>query len=130
MLFVMLLINHPSSKSLVLELHSYLKQFFKPLPTPMVVGLLLRLPAHQPWLGSSTVQRSRDLPPARRHSDFSMGWDSSDPNLHTSLKVPPCLARNVFTDGVVLLFSHAVVSDSLRPHGRQHTSLPCPSLSP
>ena len=29
-----------------------------------------------------------------------------------------------------LLFSHSGVSDSLRPHGLQHTTLPCPSLSP
>ena len=28
------------------------------------------------------------------------------------------------------LFSHQVVSDSSRPHGRQHASLPCPSPSP
>ena len=28
------------------------------------------------------------------------------------------------------LFSHSVLSDSLRPHGLQHTRLPCPSLSP
>ena len=27
-------------------------------------------------------------------------------------------------------FSHSVVSDSLWPHGLQHTRLPCPSLSP
>ena len=31
---------------------------------------------------------------------------------------------------VVLLFSRSVASDSLRPHGLQHTRLPCPSLSP
>ena len=30
----------------------------------------------------------------------------------------------------LLLFSHAVMSDSLRPHGLQHARLPCPSLSP
>ena len=30
---------------------------------------------------------------------------------------------------VLLLFSSSAVSDSLRPHGRQHTSLPCPSPS-
>ena len=30
----------------------------------------------------------------------------------------------------LLLFSRFVVFDSLRPHGLQHTSLPCPSLSP
>ena len=29
-----------------------------------------------------------------------------------------------------LLFSYSVVSDSLLPHGLQHTKLPCPSLSP
>ena len=29
-----------------------------------------------------------------------------------------------------LLFSHKVVSNSLRPHGVQHARLPCPSLSP
>ena len=29
-----------------------------------------------------------------------------------------------------LLFSHSVVSDSLQPHGLQHTRLPCPSPSP
>ena len=31
---------------------------------------------------------------------------------------------------MLLLFSRWVVSDSLRSHGLQHTSLPCPSLSP
>ena len=32
--------------------------------------------------------------------------------------------------GKPLLFSHSVMSDSLWPHGLQHTRLPCPSLSP
>ena len=31
---------------------------------------------------------------------------------------------------MTLLFSHSVVSDSLWPHGLQHTRLPCPWLSP
>ena len=31
---------------------------------------------------------------------------------------------------ILLLFSRSVVSNSLRLHGLQHTSLPCPSLSP
>ena len=30
----------------------------------------------------------------------------------------------------VLLFSGSVISDTLQPHGLQHTRLPCPSLSP
>ena len=31
---------------------------------------------------------------------------------------------------VLLLFSRSVISDPLRPHGLQHTRLPCPPLSP
>ena len=31
---------------------------------------------------------------------------------------------------LMLLFSHSVMSDSLRPHGLQRTGCPCPSLSP
>ena len=31
---------------------------------------------------------------------------------------------------LLLLFSHSVISDSLWPHGLQHTRLPCPSLYP
>ena len=31
---------------------------------------------------------------------------------------------------LLMLFSCSVMSDSLRPHGLQHISLPCPSLSP
>ena len=32
--------------------------------------------------------------------------------------------------GLLLLFSHQVISDCLQPHGLMHTRLPCPSLSP
>ena len=31
---------------------------------------------------------------------------------------------------MLIQFSHSVVSDSLRPHGLQHTRLPCPSPTP
>ena len=31
--------------------------------------------------------------------------------------------------GLLLLFSRSVLSDSLQPHGPQHTRLPCPSPS-
>ena len=43
-----------------------------------------------------------------------------------------CCWRLAFVSSVwwLLLFSHSVVSDSLRPHGLQHTRLPCPSPSP
>ena len=37
---------------------------------------------------------------------------------------------HLFIFVVVLLFSCSALSDSLQPHGLQHTRLPCPSLSP
>ena len=40
---------------------------------------------------------------------------------------PSCLHHFL---SVLLLFSHPVVSHSLRPHGLQHTRPPCPSPSP
>ena len=35
-----------------------------------------------------------------------------------------------YTDHCSAQFSHSVVSNSLRPHGLQHTRLPCPSPTP
>ena len=42
------------------------------------------------------------------------------------------LANNIshFTFLALLLFTCSVMSDSLQPHGLQHSRLPCPSLSP
>jgi len=31
---------------------------------------------------------------------------------------------------IIIVLSHSVISDSLRPHGLQHSRLPCPSPSP
>ena len=42
------------------------------------------------------------------------------PGLHCFSRVPL----------ILLLFSHSVLSDSLRPHGLQHARLTCPSPSP
>ena len=39
-----------------------------------------------------------------------------------------CQARGKVKDSV--LFSHSVMSDSLRPHGLKHARLPCPSPTP
>ena len=44
--------------------------------------------------------------------------------------VPLQCARHCAGWLMYLLFSHSVMSDSVRPHGLQHTSLPCPSPSP
>ena len=40
-----------------------------------------------------------------------------------------CYPNSILGKLRILLFSCSVMSDSLRPHGLQHTRLPCPSLS-
>ena len=40
------------------------------------------------------------------------------------------LLREILLIKIQLLLSPSVVPDSLRPHGQQHTRLPCPSSSP
>ena len=50
-------------------------------------------------------------------------------NLGKNLHLLNIESSNLWTC-MLLLFSHSVVSDSLWPHGLQHTRLPCPSLSP
>ena len=42
----------------------------------------------------------------------------------------PAAATQLHRQGLSLLFSCSVESDSLWPHGLQHTRLPCPSPSP
>ena len=39
------------------------------------------------------------------------------------------VVQKIFTE-TLLLFSHSVMSDFLRPYGLHHARLPCPSLSP
>ena len=51
--------------------------------------------------------------------------------LHETVKLP--VFSKLYPSYLVfflLLFSYSVVSDSLWPHGLQHSRLPCPSLSP
>ena len=66
-------------------------------------------------------------------------WPS--PKIHTKVQVTLRKAGSILHWGkinskhhvvhiLLLLFNHSVVSDSLWPHGLQHTRLPCPSLSP
>ena len=75
--------------------------------------------------------------------------DLPDPGIKPTSLMSPALAGGFFTTSTtweaqriqqcnssltlstcLLLFSHSVVSDSLRPHGLQHARLPCPLLSP
>ena len=65
-------------------------------------------------------------------------WNYRWPALFSFSKLPIKLCGDVraggpvliLASGFLLLFSHSVVSDSVRHHGPQHTRLPCPSLSP
>ena len=40
------------------------------------------------------------------------------------------MVKNLLPTLELLLFSHQIMSDSLRPHGLHHSRLPCPSPSP
>ena len=58
--------------------------------------------------------------------------------LHSTLKNKQTNKQNICgqfknvkkNQEILLLFNFSVLSDSLQPHGLQHTRLPCPSLSP
>ena len=52
---------------------------------------------------------------------------------HSGLPGTECLRHRTCSAKIrmlLLLFSHSVMSDSLRPHGLQHARLPCPSPTP
>ena len=62
-----------------------------------------------------------------RHSAF-FTVQISHPYMTTGKTI--ALTRRTFVGKVMLLFSFKVMSNSSRPHGLQHTRLPCPSPSP
>ena len=47
-----------------------------------------------------------------------------------ALLLHPLTSSSALSSFLLFLFSHQVMSDSLWPHGLQHTSPPCPSPSP
>ena len=75
--------------------------------------------------------------------DYAKAFDCVDHNklwkILQEMGIPDhltCFLRNLYADQeatirtgheTLLLFSHSVLSDSLQPHGLQHTRLPCPS---
>ena len=68
------------------------------------------------------------------HSDFNRGVPKGSGfgliSFHTVFSVENSKRSRLRTcnlEQVSVQFSHSVVSDSLRPHGLQHTRLPCPS---
>ena len=65
---------------------------------------------------------------------FPPSQDLPDPRIQPVSLKSPALSGRLFTTGAIwearLLFSHSVASDSLQPHGLQHTRLPRPSPSP
>ena len=56
------------------------------------------------------------------HSAFAVGRHQEPSQV--------CKWKPRLTGTALLSFSRSVVSDSLQPHGLQHSRLPCPSLSP
>ena len=55
-------------------------------------------------------------------------WFNIGKGVRQGTMLSPCLFN--FYAELLLLFSHSNVSNSLQPHGLQHTRLPCPLLPP
>ena len=56
-------------------------------------------------------------------------------NLHITLQSALCILSSAFNQPksrstIVVVVAHSVMSNSLRPHGLQHTRLPCPPYLP
>ena len=79
--------------------------------------------SHGCW--GSTESNQGGLP---RGKDLNI-WEWEGGNLSLTPMAPD---RDGYSTALkkLLLFSRSVMSDSLQPHGLQHTRLPCPSLSP
>ena len=74
----------------------------------------------------------------RRHSELRSVEMALKPRSWASSALSPfllnqesgCLVINLISSSCSVQCSRSVVSDSLQPHGLQHTSLPCPSPTP
>ena len=55
-------------------------------------------------------------------------WESSCLTLSHTFEI--CKSRKQCYSFLSVQFSHSVMSNSLQPHGLQHTRLPCPSPTP
>ena len=84
--------------------------------------------------------KSTAITPAARTAVVSVFTKVGLPGFHWFCKAIPILPGKLFlclclfseTDQIAehLLLSHSAMSDPLRPHGPQHSRLPCPSLIP
>ena len=97
-----------------------------------------------PYLRTKTIKLlllSRLIPPKEQQpSTKPRAWlHMSLHQNHRSTGLPPpplhyspqsCLKDCLLDYSPLLLFSHPVLSDSLKSHGVQHTRFPCPSWSP
>ena len=79
--------------------------------------ILFFLKSHSLLSSRSFTPQPFTIPPNTSTSKFC---PTSSPSGFHHQEVHVCLS----------LFSHSVVSESLQPHGLQHTRPPCPSLSP
>ena len=97
----------------------------------MVVGLLLGLPAHQPWAGilhSSEIQGPATCKKALRFlHGVGQFWPQAS---YKAWKYHHFCLETCLLMVLLLLFSHSVMFYSLQPHGPQYTRLPYPSPSP
>ena len=82
------------------------------------------------WLSSSSSTR-REVGQTSLLIWNCLGWpDTREPVASVVLQLWSNCQKGTFMILKFMLFSHSVVSDSVRPQRLQHTRLPCPSTSP
>ena len=76
---------------------------------------------------------SRFFSQLSRDTSFCSTWKQNKKKViinKSLLGISVCIGKNHCINVLLLLFSRPVMSDSLWPHGLQHTRLLCPPLSP
>ena len=84
---------------------------------------------HNHWVHLSQLPKPAHSTACAPQQEKPPQWEAHTMQLENSSQSPQ-IEKSLCSDEDTVWFSHSVVPDSLRPHGLQHTRLPCPSLSP
>ena len=113
----MLLFGRTSKKNI----HNYLKKLFKYISFLQLFSLWRQI--FFAFISTKLIYYNR----LNIEADVKIQLSSIKPHIRDLQKSETML---LFSLNPLVQFSHSVMSDSLQPHGLQHTRLPCPSPTP
>ena len=113
----MLLFGRTSKKNI----HNYLKKLFKHISFLQLLSLWRQI--FFAFISTKLIYYNR----LNIETDVKIQLSSIKPHIRDLQKSETML---LFSLNPLVQFSHSVMSDSLQPHGLQHTRLPCPSPTP